>query len=218
MSIWESVGSPYVEAATAALPLHRLVLFGSGLLSALAVKSQTHLSIVETISRTKLLSLAEFSTGPFSTATLGDILIGVSAVVAAWALWRALVLLVFELAAKATKIVQRAQDALNSFQLPAQLADRQAAIEVIRTSLEAPRSRLRALNAFAESSCGVGLVLLIASYWGNRLDLVVGATLMLLALGLITVAVRCFLADYFGPATLMAALQGRPHPTPLNVS
>ena len=105
---------------------------------------------------------------------------------------------------------------IQQIQAPDAATDRQAAIEVIDASLEQPRGRLRALNAFAELFCGLGIGLVLAAYWGNALDLLSGLGMLGLGLTLVTIAVRLFLSEYFGPAMVMARIQGRPQPTPLN--
>ncbi|WP_328576665.1 hypothetical protein [Ideonella sp. BN130291] len=180
------------------------------------VKAQTHLSIVETLAQSKLSSFMTLQGSPLGSATVGDLLVGIGVVITGWAVSRSLVWCVFALAARATDLRKRAQQVVQPVQGPDAAPERQAAIEVIDTSLEEPRSRLRVLNAFAELCCGLGVALLVAAFWGNVLDVAAGLASLGLGLVLVVAAVHLFLSEYFGPATMMAKLQGRPWPSPLS--
>jgi hypothetical protein len=97
MSAWEAVSSTYVEAATAALPLQRIVVFAVGFVGSLAVTTQTHLSVLETVAKLELSKLTSLSSGPLAQASIGNVLIGFGLVVLAWALSRSLLWTVFTL-------------------------------------------------------------------------------------------------------------------------
>lgn len=218
MSAWEAVSSTYVEAATAALPLQRIVVFAVGFIGSLAVTTQTHLSVLETVAKLELSKLTSLSTGPLAQASIGNVLIGFGLVALAWALSRSLLWTVFTLGAKSTDLWSR----VDAVKLPKadqpfmEPAERQAAVALLDSSLLETRGRLRAMSAFAELLCGLSVGCSIGFVWGNALDLVSGLCLFAAALGLHTAAVRLFLSEYFGPALLRAQLQGRRAPTPLN--
>ena len=218
MSAWEAVSSTYVAAATAALPLQRIVVFVVGFVGSLAVTSQTHLSVLETIAKIELSKLTSLTTGPLALASIGNVLIGLGLVVVAWALSRSLLWAVFALGAKSTDLWSRVSAAKSgkSDQPFMEPSERLAAVALLDASLLETRARLRAMSAFAELLCGLFAGCSIGFFWGNALDLAVGLCFFAAAFGLHIAAVRLFLAEYFGPALLRAQLQGRRHPTPLN--
>ena len=218
MSAWEAVSSTYVEAATAALPLQRIVVFAVGFIGSLAVASQTHVSVLETAAKIELSKLTSLTAGPLAFASIGNVLIGLGLVVLAWALSRGLLWSVFALGAKSTDLWSRVNAAKQSksdqpFMEP---AERQATVALLDASLLETRARLRVMSAFAEMLCGLFAGCSISFVWGNALDLAMGLCFFVAALGLHTAAVRLFLAEYFGPALLRAQLQGRRPPTPLS--
>ena len=220
MSLWDSVSTTYVEAATSALPLHRAVLFAAGVLGSIAVHHQTHLSIFETVAQLPLADIASLSTGPLSKATMADVLVGIAAAIIGWAYSRLTLQLVFALAARSTDL--KARFAVAEAQAPIDanqpLADRQKAMELIDSSLKEPRTRLRSLGAAAELTGGFAIASLVACFWGNALDLACGTVLVFVALGIQISSVRLFLNDYLGPASYKARLQGKKPPVPSSVN
>lgn len=221
MSAWDSIGSTYVEAATSALPLHRAVVFTAGLGGSITVRQQpTHLSIFETLARIPLSELISLSTGPFSKAVFADVLFGIALVTSGWIFSRLVLWAVFSLAARSTNLWKRARASAEQTPInPEQsLADRQAALELIDKSLSEPRSRLRSRAASAELLAGLGLGCLLAAYWGNILDGLLGTVLIVLSIGLQVSSVKLFLTDYLGPAMLKARLQGRKPPNPTSIA
>jgi hypothetical protein len=220
MSLWDSVGTTYVEAATSALPLHRAVVFAAGVFGSLAVHNQTHRSIFETVAQLPLAEMASLSTGPLSKAMLADLMFGIGAVICGWVFSRFSLHLVFALAARSTDFWARIKEAQAQVPIDSTqpLADRQKAMELIDASLKEPRARLRSLGSAAELAGGLGVASLVAAHWGNALDVAFGAVLVLVSLGLQVSSVRVFIADYFGPALYKARLQGKKPPTPARIS
>lgn len=217
MSIWESVGSSYLEAAKIAFPLHRLVVFAAGFVGSVAVGTQTHPSVAETIARLKLVDLASIR-GPLANSALLNIILGIGLVILGWAFSRASLIAVFNLAARGTRLQDRVKRPLGPRDpLRDTASDRQAAVSLIESSLEEPRVRLRALNAFAEMLFGLGSGALIAWLWGNWLDLSIGLLSLLIAVVLDFISVHLFIAEYYGLAFFRAQLQGRKPPDPLDV-
>lgn len=216
MSAWESFGSTYLEAASAALPLHRLVLFVFGLVGSIVVKHQTHLSALESLSNIRLAELVDFKSSLLKDATVANIFIGIGLVLAGWIIARALIWLTFTLASKATNLSKKipqnsaniAQDVLDS------PIDRHQMVGLIEASLEIPRIRLRAMNAFAELTSGMAAGCAVVSIWGNAMDIMVSIVFLLTAVCISIFAVRLFFNEYFGPALYIAQLQGKPPPTP----
>lgn len=216
MSVWDSVGTTYVEAATSALPLHRVVVFIAAVLGSLAVRHQTHLSILETVANISVLELTAISTGVFSRAVLADAAVGFAVVLGGWAFARVTLLVIFALAARSTDLWDRVREASKNLKVDSTqpLADRQAAMEIIDASLADPKARLRSFAAAAELAAGCGMGCLAASYWGNILDALTGIFLVAVTASIQVHSVRLFLAEYFGPALLKAQLQGKRPPSP----
>lgn len=219
MSAWESFGSTYVEAATSTLPLHRLLIFAAGFLGSIALSNQTHLSIFESVARLNLSGLADLKSGPLSTASLANLFVGAGLVLVGLVAARILLWLVFAAASKATDLHKRASAArTTSMVKPSDpIADRQAMVALIDSSLEQPRSQIRAINTAMELSLALAIGFIAVAWWGNRLDVAIGLTLLLASVVLGIVSVRLFLAEYFGPAMLRAQLQGRRTPSPVDV-
>lgn len=219
MSAWESVGTTYIEAATSAMPLHRALVFAVGLGGSVAVREQTHLSIFETLARIPLSDMTSLATGPLSKAVFADVLLGIALVVGGWVFSRLMLRAVFALAARSTNLWERARaSAARSPIDPEQpLADRQAALELIDKSLDEPRARLRSRGAAAELTASLGLGCLLAAYWGNALDGILGVALTVVAVGLQVSSVRLFLSDYLGPAMLKARVLGKKPPLPTSI-
>lgn len=220
MAIWEDVGSTYVEAATSALPLHRLFVFVAGFSGALAIQSQTHLSIIESIIHVPLTEIANVSSGPLSKATVAELFAGIAAVVVGWMLHRLTIRCTFSLAANATNLWDRVSGSISvnkpDPKLP--LDDRKTTMELIDISLEEPRGQLRKLSATAELLIGLAIPLVVVSYWGNILDFIIGVSFSLAAIGCQITSVRVFLRDYFGPALYKAQLIGKRAPGAANIS
>lgn len=219
MSIWEDVGLKYVEAATSTLPLHRLFVFVGGFSASLATQNQTHLSIIESITRVSLTEIANLSSGPLSRATVADLLAGVASVVVGWLLHRLTILCTFSVAAKATKLWKRVNEAIANHKpdpnLP--LGDRKTTVELIDVALEEPRVQLRKLSSTAELLFGLAVPILFVSHWGNTLDLLIGFCLTLVAVVYQVISIRFFLRDYFGPALYRAQLIGKRAPGASNI-
>lgn len=214
MAVWDSISSAYIEVATTALPLHRLGLFVSGVLGVLSVKSQTHLSVLETLGQSKLSDLTSLDSRLLAHATLGDLVVGMLLVAIGWIGVRALLMLVFSLAGKSTDLWDRSKAALQDAQPPRSEEARKAAIQMLDASLKEPQSRLRTLTAMSEMLCGVGIGLVFVSWWGNVIDLVVGLAFLALTVCLVFRSVWLFVAEVFGPAMIKTRLQGRTSPMP----
>lgn len=219
MSAWESFGSTYVEAATSALPLHRLVVFAAGFVGSIAVSNQTHRSLFETVARYSLSSLTDFKDGPLSTATFANLLVGAGLVMIGWLAARILLWLIFAAASRSTDLHSRAAAArsVSTVKAADPISDRQAMVALIDSSLEQPRAQIRALNTAMELSLALAIGFSAAAWWGNRLDAAIGFALLLVSVMLGVSSVRLFLAEYFGAAMLRAQLQGRRTPSPADV-
>lgn len=196
------------------MPLHRLVLFACGFIGAISIKTQTHLSVLETLAQSKVMTFASLTSGPLASATVGDLLFGAGTICAGWLVARLLLVAVFALAARGTELWEKSKKAAQATQAPSSMQDRKTAIEVVDASLKEPRARLKAFNALSEVCCGIGIGLVISFHWGNVLDLTVGLALLALGFVLTMVSVRVFLFEFFGPAMVKAQLQGRPKPMP----
>ena len=149
MSVWDSIGTAYVEAASSALPLHRVVVFAVGFVGSVSVQQQTHLSIIETIASIPVSDLTSLSLGK---ALLADVLLGISLVFMGWIFSRLVLRTIFSFAARSTELWERMQGSgasQHSYHLQS-FSERQTALEYIDKSLSEPRARLRSLCAVAE--------------------------------------------------------------------
>lgn len=209
MSIWDSVGTTYVEAATTALPLHRVIVFGIGFIGSLAIKNQTHLSILETVASLPLNDLTSFSIGPFREAIFADVLVGIFLAASGWFVSRVLLRIIFGLAARSTNLWKRVTESELPIGRSQSLAERLQLVELIDSSLIETRAHLRSLSAGSELLCALVVGCLLASHWGNVLDVLGGVVSLATALIVNAASVRIFLADYFGPSLLKAQLQGK---------
>jgi hypothetical protein len=220
MSLWDSVSTTYVEAATSAFPLHRAVVFAGGLMGSIAVHHQTHLSIFETLARLPLADITSLTKGPLGKASVADVMAGVAIIIAGWIFSRLTLRLVFALASRSTDL--RARVAESEAQAPIDkeqsLADRQKAMELIDASLKEPRVRLRNLGAAAELTSGLAIAGFVAFHWGNVVDFLFAFAMLVTSVVIQTNSVRIFLADYFGPALFKARLQGKKAPAPTGLS
>jgi hypothetical protein len=209
MSIWDSVGTTYVEAATTALPLHRAIVFAIGFIGSLAIKNQTHLSILETVASFPLNDLTSFSTGPLREAIFADVLAGVFLTISGWLVSRVLLRAIFSLAARSTDLWKRVTESESAIGPSNSLAERLQLVELIDSSLVETRAHLRSLSGGSELLCALVVGCLLASHWGNVLDIFGGVLSLATAIIVNAASVRIFLADYFGPALLKAQLQGK---------
>lgn len=211
MSLWESIGDTYVDAAKSALPLHRVVVVLIGFVGAIATRKQTHLSLLETISNLPFKGLNFEGSGFLEAARLGDVLVGLGLALAGWAVAKAIVRLVFAWAAKLTDFKRRIGE------LPKlagqSVSELETALKILDTSLAQPKNKLRAMSAAAELCSGVGVAALIGSVWGNVLDASVGITFLGVAFAVQFNAVRFFFSDYLGPALHKAKLLGKKVPS-----
>ena len=216
MSVWDSIGTTYVEAATSKLPLHRVVVFAVGFVGSVSVHHQTHISIFETIARIRVSELTSLSSGLIGKAVLADVLLGSSLVLIGWIFTRLVLRTIFSLAAALTDLWERMQISAPSPHIHSlqSLSELQTALEIIDKLLSEPRARLRSLCAAAELLGGLGVGCLVAAFWGNILDGILGAAISIVAIGLQVSAVQLFIGDYLGLAMLKAKLQGRKAPEP----
>lgn len=216
MSAWESFGSTYLEAASSALPLHRLLVVASGFIGSVAVANQTHLSVFETVASLSLLGLLDLKSGPFASATLANVFAGIGLAFIAWIGSRALLRAVFSAAAGLTKLHQRVAEVMAASKTKSTdpLSDRQAMVALIDSALEQPRAHIRALNAGMEFSLALALGLSASAWWGNLLDFSLAFAFLAVSVGLAFTSVKVFLSDYLGAAMLRAQLQGRRAPSP----
>jgi hypothetical protein len=215
--MWETFSTTYVEAAASAVPLRRLVVFSFVFFASIAVQSQTHLSIVETVANLNVVELFSVEKGLLPQARIANVLIAVIAVILGWTASRALLWISFKLVARSVNLDERVskQSAGRQAFDHVSPADRRAAVELIDASLREPRSRLRAQNGITELCCGLSLASVVASAWGNVLDLIVGGGLIVLALVVSMYSINYFLGEYFGPALIKSHLEGRNTPSPI---
>lgn len=213
MSTWDAVGSTYLDAITSTVPVHRLLLVLGGLIGTSVVRSPSHRSVVEGALKLELSALFPV----INTATIADLMVAALLTVAGCIAARLLLRTVFELASRSTDLQRRVQSQIERTRVCQQIAAdlRSSEVALLEGLLGAPRTRIRKMNACAETLCGFAIGLLVASYWGTVVDAAVAMALGLAAVFVHVMAVRCFLSEYFGPALLKAQLQGREPPTPV---
>lgn len=216
MTGWGGISSSYVESITSTLPLHRLVLFGVGFMAALAVANQTHLSIAETICKFRIGDLIDAQSALLKEATVSYVLIGLASPMFGWAIARALTKVAYSIAARGTDLKNRVADALERSRgsVSMDLEERREEIEILERALERPRSNMKRLNSLCENFSGIASVFLVASFWGNAIDIFIGVA-SLVGGGVSSIfAIRFFFSEYYGAALFLSQLQGRNHPVP----
>ncbi|MES2584319.1 MAG: hypothetical protein V4627_16465 [Pseudomonadota bacterium] len=212
MSAWEDIGSAYVEAATQALPLHRVAIFAAGFLISLVIQNQTHLSALESLAVVPLSELITFDKGLLSKATTGNILWALIATLVGITFSKGLLRLAYTLVDRATGASATAASLDKSWLYGLSIEERNAAVELVESGLTEPRSRLRAYTSINELLVGIGFVCIAAAFWGNILDGVVGGLALVGALFSHMVSIHIFLTDYYGAALSKAHLQGKKIP------
>lgn len=212
MSAWDEISSTYAEAATQALPLHRVVVFVIGFLVSLAVQHKTHLSAIETLAVLPLSELISLDKGFLSKATAANILWALAATLLGVTLSKGLVRLSYSLVDRATGASSKAASLDKSWLSGLSIEDRNSAVALMESGLTEPRGRLRALTGLNELLVATGSVFLIASFWGNMLDGAIGVTALVVAVFTHVFAIHIFLSDYYGAALAKAHLQGKPSP------
>jgi hypothetical protein len=214
MSAWEEFSGAYVEAAASSLPLHRAAVAVLASISSLAVTHQTHKSILESILRIELAHLTAIDSPLLKNSNVGTVAAGLAAAIAGLFLSPLLLRIVFALATRSTSIFQRAKESsLASAGIHLDFEKRKAAADLLSSSLEQPRRRLRAYNSTVEVLTATSVLFLVLAYWGNILDVLTAIAAGLFALLLTVRSTLFFLSDYFGPAMVKAELEGRRPPS-----
>lgn len=218
MSAWEEISSTYVEAATQALPLHRIAIFAAGFLVSLVLQNQTHLSALESLAEVPLSELVALDKGLLSKATIGNVLWALLATSGGVIFSKLILRLAYALVDKATDASAKAAALDKSWMSGFSIEERKAALELVESGLSEPRARLRAFTSINELLVGIAIVCLVAAFWGNRLDGIVGSVALISAISTHMVAIYVFLTDYYGAALSKAHLQGRRTPDIVNAS
>lgn len=211
MSVWDSVGITYLDAAKSALPLHRLAIFAASSLGWLAAQKQTYDSIFLSIAHLPLTNLAYIDKSPLKDATISFVLAGVFATFLGWALSHLVLRLTFLVAAKTTDLWTKANDLLKKDLVSPQISlqDRKTTIELLDVALAEPRARIKSLTVWAELTAGLSVSFGVASYWGNALDIAIAGGSFIFLIVTTAVAGNTFLRDYYGGALFKAQLNGK---------
>lgn len=213
MSAWEDIGSTYAEAASKAIPLHRAAIICFAFFASLGVQHQTHLSIIETITNIPLAQLTSFDKGILSTTTAGNLFWSLAATFAAIAASKQLLRLSYNFVERATstggKFANLSTEWLNGLSVE----DRKGALDLVESGLIEPRTRLKSMTATNEVLTGLAITLIVATRWGNCLDLALGAAAMGASLLGHYRSIRFFIDEYLGSALTKAQLQGRHLPS-----
>lgn len=210
MPSWESIEKTYSDAITSAFPLHRLMLFFSGVVFSLAIKNQDYLSISETISKIKISEFASLSSDLFAVTDLGDIVFGFSLVAMSWILSKLLTKMFFLMAVRLTNIWRRIDENSNQFDFESniELSKRKEFVEWIDSILVAPQKKISSINSFSELFLGLSLALIVSSYWGNLLDVLYCFIFLFFSLLLKFKAINLFISDVLGASALKNQIQG----------
>ncbi|MGJ0223533.1 hypothetical protein ACQUZK_09045 [Streptococcus pyogenes] len=214
MSLWESVGDTYVEAAAALLPLHRALSFAVGFVVSFIALDHDYKSVTESLLHLPLDQFATLKEGLFADAVVANLVAGIAAVIAGWLLSRLTLRGMFAVVARATDYEKRVQEAYSTSAATgvSTVGERKEALEFVESILASPQTGLRRLTALAELASALAVTLLAASYWGNLVDIVCGIAALAISSTFHFLAIRLFLADFLGPAILKATLLGKPVP------
>lgn len=212
---WSDVSDTYADAVRSVFPAERLAIAALGVLGTVAVRSQQYKSVVESILRQPIASVNMSPGSPFASLSMADVAIALALVGAAVLVSYLAKRFVFHLAARSTSLESR----MNSFARGLAARDRvsldqvKSVLDITDRVLVNPKRRLRSLHAAAELSAGLAVGALVASTWGNVLDVAVGAVSAAAVLGIHVMATRTFLAQYLGPSLFRAAVLGQPLPS-----
>lgn len=213
MSIWEDVGSSYVDAAASALPLHRLVIFLAGFSASVILPSQEYLSVVESLARLPLAEFYSSTSGLLGRAVIMDAAVGLLLVFSGALISGALVRLIFYFAGRATDLDRR-MGVIGV--LPTERAgylDLKEELAFIDRLLEEPKSRLRQLSTTYETLISLGVGAVVAFFAGGILDVIVGVAFCLVGFLVQVFAVRYFLGNYYGMALVKSRILRQDAPT-----
>jgi hypothetical protein len=218
-SLSDSASTTYVQALTSAMPLQRLLLFGIGLLGSIAVQFQTHLSLLETVLNIPISAFTSLSNGPFVAMNLLNFAIGLTIPMIGFFCSRISMYLIFGFYDKVTAHTKRVNQSVAKHPLDSNMSidEKIKLAEFFEKLLDQPRSQLRSLAANVEFVIGASWAFLLASHWGNALDLLIGISLFIVALFMQLHSVKFFLSEYLGHALLKAQLEWRRNPTPYQI-
>lgn len=103
MLSWEAVEKSYTDAITAAFPLHRILIFASGLVITVGIKNQTHLSIFETIANINISYFYSIS-ALLKNFVIYDLFFSLSMIFFGWVFSRIILRIFLFLAEKSTDL------------------------------------------------------------------------------------------------------------------
>lgn len=208
MLSWESVEKTYTDAIHAVFPLHRVIIFLFGILISISIKNQTHLSISESIFNiniSKLYSISEL----IKEIILMDLFFGLFLVFSGWIFTRLILRIFLYLAARSTdlwKKINSNQPQFN-FSKTISISERKEAVEWIDFITSDSKNKMKNINFNSEILAGISIGLIIASYWGNKIDFLAFLVMISASIFLCLKSISIFISDYLGPQSVKSILQ-----------
>lgn len=208
MLSWETVEKSYTDAITAAFPLHRVIIFLAGLMIAYAIKTQTHLSITETIFNINLQEISSL-TLLINKFFIYDLFFSLFMVFSGWLTSRSILRIFFYLAARSTELWTKINSNQPQYDFGAELSisDRKEAVDWIDSITNDSKSHIRSINFKSEIFAGIGAGLLVAFKWGNIIDFLGFLFLITISIFLSLKSISIFISDYLGPFSIKSMLQ-----------
>lgn len=209
MPAWETLEKTYSNAITAAFPLHRLIIFLCGAVFSLAIKTQDYSSIVQTIANTKLSEFTSLSSDLFKHTELSDVICGFSLIAFSWFISRFFTKLIFFFGVEANNVWSKIESNSNDFDFnKLEISKRKEIVEWIDFITSTPRAKISTINSFSELFMGFSLVLFVSSYWGDRIDILIGFLFFAASLILKFNSINIFTSQILGQSALKNQVQG----------
>jgi len=217
MSLIESATSSYAETVTTAVPLHRAALFLVSSLLFLANRAKDQESLFAFLWSTPTSQITSTSSNLLGQSVVGDLISAFGVVASSVMITKICYHLLFALALRSTSILEKLKSAKKDAELMS-FSSRKEAIDLAKSSLEAPGKRIRSANRMTEFVCGIALQTLVMAISNTMLELFTGLLLAFFFLGLLIHSVRLFISEYFGLAMYIANLEGKPTPNPNTIN
>lgn len=198
----EDVKESYVEAISAAFPLHRVIIVFWGFISAIAVAHQDYLSIIETILRFQISGLSFEENKLLEHATLFDCLWGFALCFFSFCIYNFLAKSIFLLVSKSINYEQKVEDQRKKFAWISRIphAERGNALARAERKKKEQQSPLRWRSIAAETALAFSIAAGFSSFWGNALDVTLSGLALLCSIALQANLIYVFLGNYLGSA------------------
>lgn len=208
--MWDIVKENYFESIATVLPIHRILIALFGFLCVLSIEQQNYKSIIETLLRFEFSNFSTESGKLLEHASLFDCLWGLILCISSIIIYHFSAKIIFSKISKIIKYEQRVNAHIEQYKWLLKIpdADRSRSIERAQVLKKNSLKKLRFFSVGAEFSISIFLSLMIASYWGNALDIAVAGVAFILSFAMHGSYVYFFYSTYLGPALQENLLNG----------